>query len=232
MGWTPTEGHNKTWKFRYSIIAKEERRLKTDLTKELEKNLFLGLKPHMGTYGFYEVTIQDGYDWKRIDFVTMDRKGIIKCYEIKTSYSDFKSKNGHNFYGHYNYYVLPAELIERVKRLVPAGIGIVNSGVNVYKRAKKQIVDDEIRNNLILGMCCAGDRETRKLLLINDEDLVQHKNNQIQKLSKEKDYYYWEYVSAKEQLKQLNEYISKNRSERERVLIAENRELREMVDSY
>lgn len=32
-------------------------------------------------------------------------KGDFYCYEIKSSVDDFKSKNGHNFLGDFNYYV-------------------------------------------------------------------------------------------------------------------------------
>lgn len=34
-------------------------------------------------------------------------KGDFYCFEIKSSAEDFKSKNGHNFIGDYNYYVMP-----------------------------------------------------------------------------------------------------------------------------
>lgn len=34
-------------------------------------------------------------------------KGDFYCYEVKSSVEDFHSKNGHNFLGDYNYYVMP-----------------------------------------------------------------------------------------------------------------------------
>jgi hypothetical protein len=34
-------------------------------------------------------------------------KVLIQCFEIKITKSDFKSKNGHNFVGNLNYYVIP-----------------------------------------------------------------------------------------------------------------------------
>ena len=50
---------------------------------------------------------------------------LIVCYEIKISKADFKSKNGHNFVGHQNYYVIPKDLFPKVENLVPDGIGVV-----------------------------------------------------------------------------------------------------------
>ena len=35
------------------------------------------------------------------------------CFECKTSLSDFKSKNGHNFHGNRNYYVVPKDLVKK-----------------------------------------------------------------------------------------------------------------------
>ena len=34
-------------------------------------------------------------------------KGDFYCYEVKSSVEDFHSKNGHNFIGDFNYYVMP-----------------------------------------------------------------------------------------------------------------------------
>lgn len=51
-------------------------------------------------------------------------KGDFYCYEIKSSVEDFHSKNGHNFIGDYNYFVMPEEVFEAVKREIPYGIGV------------------------------------------------------------------------------------------------------------
>lgn len=57
---------------------------------------------------------------------TVHELGIATtCFEIKISKSDFKSKNGHNFVGNYNYYVIPKELYTEVKDMVSADIGII-----------------------------------------------------------------------------------------------------------
>ena len=57
-------------------------------------------------------------------------KGDFYCYEIKSCVEDFKSKNGHNFIGDYNYYVMPQDVFESVKGLIGQ---IVDLGVNHIK---------------------------------------------------------------------------------------------------
>jgi hypothetical protein len=58
-------------------------------------------------------------------------KGDFYCYEIKSSVEDFKSKNGHNFIGDYNYYVMPEEVYATVSRSIPYHVGVyVPDGMN------------------------------------------------------------------------------------------------------
>lgn len=51
-------------------------------------------------------------------------KGDFYCYEVKSSVDDFHSKNGHNFIGDFNYYVMPEEVYELVKNEIPYKIGV------------------------------------------------------------------------------------------------------------
>lgn len=46
------------------------------------------------------------------------------CYEIKSSVEDFHSKNGYNFIGDYNYYVMPEDVYEKIKDEIPYEIGV------------------------------------------------------------------------------------------------------------
>jgi hypothetical protein len=50
---------------------------------------------------------------------------MIACLEIKISVADFKSKNGHNFFGNCNFYVVPSDIYNAVKGIVPDDIGII-----------------------------------------------------------------------------------------------------------
>lgn len=51
-------------------------------------------------------------------------KGDFYCYEVKSSVEDFHSKNGHNFFGDFNYYVMPEKVFEKVKEEIPFNIGV------------------------------------------------------------------------------------------------------------
>lgn len=51
-------------------------------------------------------------------------KGDFYCYEVKSSVEDFHSKNGHNFLGDYNYYVMPEEVYEQIKKEIPYQVGV------------------------------------------------------------------------------------------------------------
>lgn len=87
---------------------------------------------------------------------------LITCYECKITLSDFKSKNGHNFHGNKNFYVVPKELVEKIKPLVPDGIGIISYNEKTERfRTEKQsdfnIVPDDVRIKLLynaLGKWC------------------------------------------------------------------------------
>ncbi len=70
---------------------------------------------------------------KRVDFMKFKpvnntvsgiEKGDFYCYEVKSSIEDFHSKNGHNFLGDYNYYVMPEKVYEKIKLEIPYGIGV------------------------------------------------------------------------------------------------------------
>lgn len=60
------------------------------------------------------------------------------CFEVKITKSDFKSKNGHNFVGNFNYYVIPKELYLDVADLVPEDIGIILYHGHGYLKKKKE----------------------------------------------------------------------------------------------
>lgn len=52
-------------------------------------------------------------------------KGDFYCYEVKSSVEDFHSKNGHNFLGDFNYYVMPEDVYEKVKNDIPHYVGVL-----------------------------------------------------------------------------------------------------------
>ena len=88
--------------------------IKTAKTKEIESELARELDA-MDVYGCKEVTLRNpNYEAnkERVDYVTFNTKGIIRCYEIKVTESDLNSKNRLSFWGDYNYLVLPKDLYD------------------------------------------------------------------------------------------------------------------------
>lgn len=85
-------------------------------------------------YWAREVTFDHGTSHSvRVDFMKFKpvnntvsgiEKGDFYCYEIKSSVEDFHSKNGHNFIGDYNYYVMLEEVFEKVKNEIPYNVGV------------------------------------------------------------------------------------------------------------
>ena len=68
-------------------------------------------------------------------------KILLTCFEIKVTKSDFKSKNGHNFVGNMNFYVVPEEIFKEVESLVPPDIGILvylHKGKYIGLRTKRK----------------------------------------------------------------------------------------------
>lgn len=98
-------------------------------------------------------------------------KGDFYCYEVKSSVEDFHSKNGHNFIGDYNYYVMPEDVFEKVKDEIPYRIGVlVPDGKNYLgdwydlrsvKKAKRKDRDRPL-SEMLLMMFRSAAREARK----------------------------------------------------------------------
>ncbi|ADU27936.1 hypothetical protein [Ethanoligenens harbinense] len=50
---------------------------------------------------------------------------MVTCFEVKITYADFKSKNGHNFHGNENYYCVPKALAPKIAPEILDDIGIL-----------------------------------------------------------------------------------------------------------
>lgn len=132
---------------------------KTELTTQLERQIYAATNKQ-GVFGCFEVTI-GWFGNERVDYMTYDTKGVWRCYEIKVSVADFRSKAKKTFCGHFNYYVMPGDLYEKVKDEIPHEIGVYVNGASV-KRAKKLVpsVDIQIlKDSMIRSLC----RESGKL---------------------------------------------------------------------
>lgn len=155
---------------------------KTKITKELEKQIYEATKKQ-GVFGCFEVTV-DWYGNERVDYITYDTKDIWRCYEIKTSKSDFYSKARKTFLGHYNYYVMTKEVYEQVKDDIPPHIGVYVGGLCVKKAKKQELgIDAEIlKNSLIRSLY----RDFEKLMKLKNPNYINKLKSKINKLEKEK----------------------------------------------
>lgn len=91
--------------------------------------------------------------------VTKDEVVACICFEIKVSKADFHSRNGHNFIGNLNYYVMPYNLYKEVEKEIPGDIGVITyhyKDENKVGRLKQQrlahydsVVDFELYNSLL-----------------------------------------------------------------------------------
>jgi len=109
---------------------------KSKTTEELERSLYRALKKQ-NIFRCFEVTLDfPNKKSERVDMMTLNTKGEVRCYEIKSCKSDFYSKAKHTFVGNFNYYVLSEELYDKVKDDIPKHVGVHN-GSYVIKNAKK-----------------------------------------------------------------------------------------------
>lgn len=116
---------------------------------EITTMLSLSIQKHINPkddpriYWAKEVTFDYGTSNQvRVDFMKFQpvnntvsgiEKGDFYCYEVKSSLDDFNSKNGHNFIGDYNYYVMPEEVYNKVKDKIPWGVGVYVPSTLNYK---------------------------------------------------------------------------------------------------
>lgn len=94
-----------------------------------------------------------------VDLLSWEKsKNIWRCYEIKSSVQDFNSGHHITFVGHYNYYIMPKELYEKVKNKIPDYVGVyIQQGrwLTNIKRAKKQnllVGEDILQYSLIKSL--------------------------------------------------------------------------------
>lgn len=116
---------------------------------EITKMLSLSVRRHINQrndpriYWAAEVTFDYGTSNAiRVDFMRFKpvnntiygiEKGDFYCYEVKSSVEDFRSKNGHNFIGDFNYYIMTEDVYEQVKNEIPHRVGVYVPGQKNYR---------------------------------------------------------------------------------------------------
>lgn len=97
------------------------------------------------------------------DAVQVDNYGVITCFELKVTKSDFHSNARLSFIGNKNYYVMPKKLYEQVKDEIPPNIGVLvplgNKDLHFAKKCKSQkmVFDKEA---VLIAMVTASHNHT------------------------------------------------------------------------
>lgn len=158
---------------------------KTEITEKLEKAISVATNK-IGVFSCFEVTIGFGGN-ERVDYLTLDTKNIWRCYEVKASVADFRSKAKKSFVGHYNYFVMTRELFESVKNEIPKHIGVYVYGTCV-KRAQKQdlLIEDDI---LKLSLIRSLSRDATKLYQSENPRVIENFKRNISRLENERNQY-------------------------------------------
>lgn len=100
--------------------------MKTKLTLEMEEALYYYCR-EQGDVVVEEVTMPA--DRGIVDTLSCrflaDGSLEWRCYELKVTKADFYSQAKLSFVGHYNYFVLPFALFEKVKEDIPSNVGVM-----------------------------------------------------------------------------------------------------------
>lgn len=127
---------------------------KTQETIDLENEIWNATQKQ-GVYGCLEVTIGPAGSG-RVDYLTVDTKGIWRCYEIKATVADFHSKAEKTFVANYNYFVIPQALYENesVRNEIPPEIGIYIGGCCKRPAKRLELAVDEaiLKDSMIRSM--------------------------------------------------------------------------------
>lgn len=175
---------------------------KSKLTLELEDKLRT-MSIRRRIYGCEEVTIgfyKDGHGDEIVDFCTMDSNGIIRCYEIKISMKDLKSKAKKSWYGHFNYLFIPEELYIQIKDnlddYIPNYVGVAvpcyiswSDGVEIKRKPKRQNISSDQENMMKESMIRSMSYKLIKYRNSSDLERVKTLNSRINKLEKENKQY-------------------------------------------
>lgn len=189
---------------------------KRNETIDLEKALIRDTREKR-IYGCEEITIgfvNSGLGNEIVDFMTMDSKGIIKCYELKVTLTDLKSSAKKSWYGNYNYLVVSSELYNKVKdwnEYVPEHVGIIaGTGLESQRKAKKCIIDKDtelmLKESMVRSMYWKVDKYKNANNLEKQKQLM----SKISNAERERDNYYKRALHAENIINDYETYKSHN----------------------
>lgn len=173
--------------------------MKSPTTNNIEYLIFKHTNK-LGTYGCREVKI-GGVKTKRfitenqefVDYMTITSDGEITCYEIKSSLSDIKSYARLSFYGHKNYFVMPAELYNDIcneswflRKLENHMIGVISVNkldeLKVVKKCKNKKLSIGTQTILLESFAKSTARDAAKLYQLEKSNERRLSSKQINDL--------------------------------------------------
>lgn len=175
-------------------------------------------------YGCEEITIgfaNNGHGNEIVDFMTMDSKGIIKCYELKVTKQDLRSDAAKSWYGNYNYLVISSELYDSITDIrteVPDGVGVIvgylrkdgSRWLESVKKSKRSDMDHKteimLKESMIRSMYWKMDKYKDAQSLEKQKKL----NAEIRKIQKEKDSCYKRALKAEKIITDYEIYKAHN----------------------
>lgn len=113
-------------------------------------------------FGIHEVTL--GFGGKeRADFMTISTNDVVRCFEIKVSMSDLRSKAKLTFCGNYNYLVAPYDIACAALEILPSHIGVLYGyGLNVLRNPAYVEITSESLSIIKSSLIRSLSREVRK----------------------------------------------------------------------
>lgn len=198
--------------------------MKRKETKEIEEALMRESK-YERKYGCEEITIgfqNNGHGNEIVDFMTMDSKGILRCYEIKVTLEDLKSKAKKSWYGHYNYLVVSSELYEQLEKweeLIPDYVGIIvaysyktHGGRYLESKRKCKRIDISSETEIMLKESIIRSMfwKYQKLKDATNTDYLKSLEKEIRQQKKYKETYRDEVYRLQHQMRLYEKYKSEN----------------------
>lgn len=131
-----------------------------------------------GRYLVFEVAVPraivNKYHRERLDLCAYDSDGTFRGYEIKRDLSDFNSGCKWSWICHFNYFIMPQELYEKVKDDIPDGIGVWivyenSKNMTCVKKPKRRELLCS-KEDMLLMMLQGLSREYKKYRKILEKD--------------------------------------------------------------
>ena len=170
-----------------------------------------------GYYGCEKVTIgfaNNGHGNEIVDFMSMDSKGIIRCYEIKVTMADLKSKAKLSFYGHYNYLVIGGELLDKldeVKLLTPKEIGILDNNLSAIRRPKLKGIHTATETMLKESLVRSMYHKMNKYKRTQDINEYKKLESKVKRIERERNKYKKQYDELTNNIWKYEQWLRRNK---------------------